>query len=322
MEAQNNQKNQNKLPQVENPKNNNKLNEIKNGNKNSINEEILNLKKEIMNIKNEQMIIKQKNTENSKIFNHEIELLKNQIQNLTAEINELKNKKSKNKNIIKNENIINNSESDDDEDMDDNQIYTMECLTKKLKIEILQGTEKTDIDVVIRNNSKEKYPNDSYLVCDHKNSLLLCEKVKLNELEPFQQQKVSILFKNIKFISKGEYRCIVKLQINNKMCNSYFEIIVNVLESVQNPNFGQDNFQQNFFNQKGIMPGVNFGNVNQGQNVDINQGFGEVANSQIILMFKEKFSLYNNDSITDEMIREALQINNFDFNKAFEYLFQ
>ena len=319
MEDQANQQDQNNLPHIENPIDNNKVNENKNENNNSNIEEILNLKKELMNLKKEQMISEKKNNEISKIFKHEIDLLKNQIQNLTAELNELKNKESKNKNIIKRGN---NSESDDDdENMDNNQIYSMECLTKKLQIEIMQGTEKTDIDVVIRNNGKEKYPNDAYLVCDNKNSLLLCEKVKLNELEPFQQQNVSILFKNIKCISKGEYRCIVKLQINNKMYNSYFEIIVNVLESGQNPNFGQDNFQQNFIYPEGIMPGVNFGNINQGQNLGINQGFGGNNDEEILIRFKEHFSLYNNDLITDERIKQALELNNFDFNKAFESLF-
>ena len=306
MEEQNNQQNQNNPFQIEKPNNN-----IINDN----NEEILNLKKEIIFLKNEQ----KKNNEITNFFKNEIDSLKKQIKNLTLELNELKNKKNKsnNKNIIKNENNINNSESDDeDENMDDHQIYSMECLTTRLKKEIFQGTERTDIDVVIRNNSKDKYPNDSYLVCDNKNSLLLCEKVKLNELEPFQQQKVSITFKNLKFISKGEYRCIIKLEINKKMFNSYFEIIVNILENGQNQNFGANNFQQNFDYPKGIMPGVNLGNVN------MNEGFGAGVNIEMILRFKDQFSLFNNDLITDEKIEQALKRNNFDFNKAFESLYE
>ena len=205
--------------------------------------------------------------------------------------------------------------------MEDNQIYSIECLTKNLKIEILQGTEKTDIDVVIRNNSKEKFPNDSYLICDNKNSLLLCENVKLDELEPSQQQKITILFKNLKYISKGEYTCILKLQINKKMYNSYFDIIVKVIDMGQNMNVGPDNFQLNFSYPKDVMPGINFGNVNQDKNMNMNEDLRGRDNSEIILRFKEQFSLYNNDFITDEKIKQALEINNFDFNKAFESLY-
>ena len=70
--------------------------------------------------------------------------------------------------------------------MEDNQMYSMECQNKQLKIKRLKGTEKADVNATIKNNSKEKYPKNWYLVWHNKNSLLLCENVKINELEPFQ----------------------------------------------------------------------------------------------------------------------------------------
>ena len=46
------------------------------------------------------------------------------------------------------------------------------------------------------------------------------------------------------------------------MYSSYFEIIVNVLNSGQNGNYRQKNFQQYFYYPNEIMSGLNFGNIN------------------------------------------------------------
>jgi len=184
---------------------------------------------------------------------------------------------------------------------EDDQKFSIECLSSRLNTEILQGTEKANIDIIVRNNSNFKYPKDSFLICDNKNSLLLCEKVELNELNPKEQQKVSILFKNLKLISKGKYKCFVKLMINNKKYNSTFELTVDVLE-----NYLKNDYQ-----------GPSFFNNNQMQNnlIDIN------TTDQMVNNFKIQFGLYNSDLITDEKITNVLRKNNFDFNKAFEDLF-
>ena len=216
------------------------------------------LKKEIINLKN-QHLKDEKTINDLRIFvKNEINLLRTEIKKLKEELDDIKNKKNKNSNNINNINNINNDNNESDVDMEDPHKYSIECLSKRLNIEILQGTEKADIKVMIRNNSNEKLPQNSFLISDNR-SLLLCEKCKLNELEPKQQQNVTILFKNLKYISKGKYNCYVKLEVNNKMYNSFFEIIVDVLENNQNKNFQQPNFQPNFM----IPPeGNNFGNNN------------------------------------------------------------
>ena len=321
MEQQNNQQNQNNPPHEEKPYQDNS--NIYN-NKNNNNEEILLLKKEIENLKIEQKNNDEKINKISKNFQNEIDKLKLQINDLTKEIYELKNKKIKSKkeeNINNINNITNenndNYNNDSDEEMNNDMTYSVQCLSRNSAIDIEQGKERASIDIVIRNNSNNKYPNNSYLICDNKNSLLLCEKVQLDELEPNQQQNVTILFKNLKYISKGKYRSIIKLQINNKIYdNSFFEIIVNVVENNQNRNAQPENFQANFLYPKDMIPEGNFGNLNFGQNPNMNNNIKE-----IIVNFRATFELYDSDYVSDEKIEGALKRNNFDFYKAFNSLF-
>ena len=41
-----------------------------------------------------------------------------------------------------------------------------------MSIDIIQGTERTNLDIAVMNNSKLKFPENSLLVCDTKKSLL------------------------------------------------------------------------------------------------------------------------------------------------------
>ena len=281
--------------------------DIDNPNNNALFNEISLLKKEINEMKEEHAKDKEAL---KKGFEDEISLLKEQINSLANQLNELKNKKNKDKNNINNINNINNGLKEDFNDRDsdsdncmeeEDQTYSIECLSSRLNVEILQGTEKANIDLIVRNNSNFKYPKDSFLICDNKNSLLLCEKVELNELNPKEQQKVSILFKNLKLISKGKYKCYVKLMINNKKYNSTFELTVDVLEN----------------NLKNDYQAPSSLNNNQMQNNLIDFSTTE----QMVNNFKIQFELYNNDLISDDRITNVLKKNHFDFNKAFEDLF-
>ena len=281
---------------------------INSTNNNSLSNEISLLKKEMEELKEQHD--KDKETL-KKEFGDEINLLKEQINNLRNELNELKNKKNKNKNNINNINNINNDIGSDSENVmeEEDQTYSIESLSSRLNTEILQGTERANIDIVVRNNSNMKYPKNTFLICDNKNSLLLCEKVELNELEPREQQKVSFIFKNLKLISKGNYKCFVKLMANNKKCSSTLELSVDVLENRQN--YPKNNYQVPSFPINNQMP-----NMNMGMNMIDSNNIDSMVNN-----FKIQFELYNNELITDERIKNLLIKNNFDFNKTFESLF-
>ena len=178
----------------EKPSNRNK-NDSKNSNiPNNEKKEIELLKKEISGLKTQREQDKKNIDELKSFFQTEIKKLQNQIKSLSEEITTLKknnkrqehdninNDNDNNNNIINNDDIVNCIEEDDIK-------YSLECLSRKLNIDIIQGTDKTSLDIGIRNNSKEKYPENACLICDQKFSHLLCDNVELGELEPNQQKK-------------------------------------------------------------------------------------------------------------------------------------
>ena len=307
MDQPDNNKN-NPLSQSHNPKI--KKGEIINNQPNEIDL----LKKEIADLKAEHQQDQKDISDLKLFFQSEFKKLQDQIKSLSNEINVLKSqKKKKNDNNIDN---IDNKEDSDEENIEisDNK-YSLECLSRKLSIDIMQGTDRTNMDIAVRNNSQFKFPNNTSLICDIKKSLLLCDNVDLSQLAPNEQKIVNIQFKNLKFITKGKYKCLVKLMVENKIyANSVIELTVNVVAS-QNI---QNNQQNNNF---GIPFNNNINNFNHMN--DINNPFlqNNNNNNNLVSDFREQFTLFDYDSITDERIQNALMTNDNDFNKAFESLF-
>lgn len=277
--------------------------EQENNNNSASDLEIKQLKEEIENLKqlhekdqSEIQIIKN-------ILQTEIPSLKKQIEILSQKFNEeIKNKS---------QNIINeNKNLDDSDEIMVDSSFSVECLSKRVSTEILQGTERTSIDIVIKNNSKQKYPKNTFLIADDKNSLLICEKVELNELEPGQQQNVTFIFKNLRYISKGNYKCIVRLKIDKKIYNSCFELNVNVLENnYKNPE--KKIFRESEKRDPFLM-----------DSEKKNPIFVDMRKiEQNIKDFRAVYDLYDYDTIPDEKIERALHKYNNDFSRAFESLF-
>ena len=301
------------------------MEQINNGSKTEINKDkmidnhknqIDTLKKEIEDLKSITQRDQKNISELKLLFQTEIKKLQDQIKSLSAEIKTLKSKKNnKSSNNIDNiDNIDNNKiemeESDDDNMEIDDHKYSLECLSRKLNTDIMQGTERTSMDIVVRNNSKLKFPNNSYLICDQKNSLLLCENIDLSSIEPNEQKVIKIHFKNLRYISKGEYKSLVKLMVENKVYNSSkIELTVNVISPLNKFNNQQKNV--------GLVPNLFFNNnLNNPSNP-----FLQNDNNNIVSSFREQFSLFDYDNISDERIKNALMANNNDFNKAFESLY-
>ena len=279
--------------------------------KNEINEIDL-LKKEIADLKTNHLKDQKDILDLKSLFQTELKKLQNQIKSLNDELNSLKAKKNKKDlNNIDNNNL--DIEESDEEmiELDDNK-YSLECLSRKLSIDIMQGTDRTNINIAIRNNSQFKFPNNTSLICDMKKSLLLCDNVDLSQLEPNGQKIVNILFKNLKHITKGEYKCIVKLKAENKIYNSSaIELTVNVISPIN-----KENNQQN--NKFGININQDFNIINEDYNY---KPFWPNLDNNSVSSFREQFSLFDYENISDEKIKKALIENNNDFNKAFESLF-
>ena len=314
--SQNINSRQNKKNNTEIKKDNNK-DKIINNNQNN---EIDLLKKEILELKSQREQDLKNYSELKLLFQTEITKLQTQIKSLSEEITSLKpnQKKKESNNIINKNNRINIEDNDENinmEEDEDDKLYSLECLSRKLNIDITQGTDKAKIDIAIKNNSDKKYPKNSFLICDQKNSLLLCENVELGELDPNQQKIISIIFKNLKYISKGEYKCLVKLMVEDKVYNlSAIELTINVIAG---QNIRQNNNQNNNF-------GNNLNNMNNSYQPNpflANNDINNINNNNQISSFRQTFSLFDYETITDDKIQEALLINNNDFNKAFESLY-
>ena len=298
-------------------------NDSENSNINQIqNKEIDSLKKEISELKSQREQDKKNIDELKSLFQTEIKKLQNQIKSLSEEIVilKIKNKKKEDDNI-NNDNIINEDNIDNNIEIDDNK-YSLECLSRKLSIDITQGTDRTSLDIAIRNNSKEKYPENSCLICDSKKSHLLCDDVELGELEPNQQKIITIWFKNLKCISKGIYKCYIILKIGNRIYNSSkIELTLNVVspQNIQNNIFqGSLASQNNPFLQNN---GNNFNNINISNPFISNNNLNQEDQNNIVSIFRAMFDLYDDEVYPDERIKEAMMNNDNDYNKAFASLY-
>jgi len=296
-------------------------NDSENSNINQIqNKEIDSLKKEISELKSQREQDKKNIDELKSLFQTEIKKLQNQIKSLSEEIVilKIKNKKKEDDNI-NNDNIINEDNIENNIEIDDNK-YSLECLSRKLSIDITQGTDRTSLDIAIRNNSKEKYPENSCLICDSKKSHLLCDDVELGELEPNQQKIITIWFKNLKCISKGIYKCYIILKIGNRVYNSSkIELTLNVVspQNIQNNIFqGSLASQNNPFLQNN-----NFNNINISNPFISNNNLNQEDQNNIVSIFRAMFDLYDDEAYPDERIKEAMMNNDNDYNKAFASLY-
>lgn len=271
------------------------------------------LKKEISFLKNKSQQDEKNINELKSLFQIEIKKLQDQIKFLSDELKSIKSKKVK-KDIDNIDNINNNIdiEEEDDENIEiDDHKYSLECLSRKLNVDINQGTDRTSIDIAVKNNSKLKFPNNSSLECDVKKSLLLCESADLGQLEPNEQKIIKIYFNNLKHISKGQYKCIVQLKAENKIySSSTIELTINVIapRHIENNQINNLNFNNNPINN-------NLNNINNQFMQNLNNNNNNIAS------FREQFSLFDYDNLPDEIILNALMSCNNDFNKAFESLF-
>ena len=280
------------------------------------------LKKEINDLKIQHQQDQKNISELKALFQTEIKKLNEKIKFLSKEIKSLKlNKKEEDDNNINNINNVDNDEDYEEVIENKDNKYSLECLSRKLSIDIIQGTERTNLDIAVMNNSKLKFPENSLLVCDTKKSLLLCDDADLSQLEPSEQKIVNIQFKNLKYISKGNYKCIIVLMIENKVYkSSSIELTINVVAPIINENNQQNN--NNNINNFGINNNLNINNnINNYNNLNSNPFLNNDDNNGVS-RFREQFSLFDYENIPDERIMNALLLNNNDFNKAFASLFE
>ena len=79
------------------------------------------------------------------------------------------------------------------------------------------------MQIIIQNNCKYKWPENTKLILDKNNSQLFPEDIKLNPLAPNEQMTLNISFKNLQNLPSNEYKIYFDFNVNginfgNKLC--------------------------------------------------------------------------------------------------------
>ena len=101
--------------------------------------------------------------------------------------------------------------------------YSYQCLTQKLRKIIYRGKNELKMQIIIQNNCKYKWPENTKLILDKNNSQLFPEDIKLNPLAPNEQMTLNISFKNLQNLPSNEYKIYFDFNVNginfgNKLC--------------------------------------------------------------------------------------------------------
>ena len=101
--------------------------------------------------------------------------------------------------------------------------YSYKCLTSELRKIIYRGKTKLNMQIVIQNNSKDKWPENTKLILDINNSQILTENIILNQLSPSEQMTLNITFKDLQNLPSNEYKVYFDFNVNginfgDKLC--------------------------------------------------------------------------------------------------------
>ena len=145
------------------------------------------------------------------------------------------------KNVNDNNNIIinnNNKENIDFhliniEEEGDNNKYSCECVNDTLSLVtvINEGTEETKIDLILKNNGKQKWPTNAKLIYD-KESQVNGNDINLQSQNPGEQQNYEVIFKNLNQLPAGEYKSFLFFFANGNPFGK--EIILKIIIKQKN----------------------------------------------------------------------------------------
>ena len=101
--------------------------------------------------------------------------------------------------------------------------YSYKCLSTDLKKSIYRGKKETNKQIIIQNNCKDKWPENTKLILDKDNSQISTEDIVLNPLAPNEQMTLNITFKNLQNLSSNKYKVYFDFNVNgtnfgDKLC--------------------------------------------------------------------------------------------------------
>ena len=144
----------------------------------------------------------------------------NNIQNNLTENKNNTNNNNENKNNIKDINIKSQNDKFDN--------YSFKCLTKELRLPVVEGYEDTaSINIELENNGTFPWKkNKTFLITDDTKSDIKTKKIILNPLNPNSKCSVKINYTKLNILKPGIYKNYLIFQVDGK--NFGNNIIINI----------------------------------------------------------------------------------------------
>ena len=103
---------------------------------------------------------------------------------------------------------------------------------KNLKANIYEGDEEAKIEIILKNNGNEIWPEDAKLVFD-RDSFFSTNEVKLNPQKPGVKAKYHIIFKNLGKYPPKEYKSYLWFYANNEILIGNLTLIIKIEKKKQ-----------------------------------------------------------------------------------------
>ena len=111
--------------------------------------------------------------------------------------------------------------------------YSYKCLSTDLKKSIYRGKNETNKQIIIQNNCKDKWPENTKLILDKDNSQISTEDIVLNPLAPNEQMTLNITFKNLQNLSSNKYKVYFDFNANGTNFGDKLCIIIIIKKEIE-----------------------------------------------------------------------------------------
>ena len=183
-----------------------------------------------------------------------------------------------------NNTVLSQIKKSSEEDSEVGKIYSFECLNYTNLISyIYEGTEETEIELVIKNNGSKDWPKNKAKLRFDINSDIFGEEVVLEPQKCGEKLKYKVKFKKLESNKEGEYKSYLNFIISGKKIKEKLDLRI-IIKKKENP---YDEFKHYM---------------------------------EEIMHFRQQFELSEED-FPNKKVFDLLKKNDFDYEMAFENAF-
>ena len=164
------------------------------------------------------------------------------------------------------------------------QLYSFECINKdNLKLEMYEGMEYINLDIVIKNNGLLQWPKNKAKLKFNVQKSILGDNIDLEPQKPGEAKNYRNIIKELDLLPVGDYKAGLIFEVDGKKYGNEIDLNV-VIKAHKNDEKIEDE-------------------------------------AQMIKEFRDSFSL-DNKTFTDEILLNALIKHNLNYSEAFSSLFE